>query len=98
MHRVSNYLGKPLMTTATLRNWGGSVALPIPPALLGLMGFTSGQKVQFSVQNDGLLVKPVKVAKQQFTLAQLMAEHEALALGVDRDWIEAPDLVSERIL
>lgn len=86
------------MTTATLRNWGGSVALPIPPSLLGLMGFSSGQKVEFTVQADGLLLKPVKPQKPQYTLAQLMREHKALNLEVDADWIDAPMLASEQVL
>jgi antitoxin component of MazEF toxin-antitoxin module len=86
------------MTTATLRNWGGSVALPIPPSLLGLMGFSSGQKMQFTVQKDGLLVKPVKADKPQYTLAQLMREHEAMNFHINTDWLDAPELVSEQVL
>jgi antitoxin component of MazEF toxin-antitoxin module len=82
------------MNTATLRNWGGSVALPIPKALLGLMGLEAGHDVTFNLQGGTLLIKPVKA---RYTLAQLAREHKKLQLPVDAEWLNAPELASEQV-
>lgn len=81
------------MNTATLRNWGGSVALPIPRALLGLLGLDAGHDVRFKVYQGGLVVQPVKPT---YTLSQLMREHKSLNLPTDTEWLDAPDLASEQ--
>ena len=81
------------MKTATLRNWGGSVALPIPKALLGLLGLEAGHDVRFKLYQGALLVQPVK---PRYTLAQLTREHQKLKLPVDSEWLNSPDLASEQ--
>jgi antitoxin ChpS len=83
------------MNTATLRNWGGSVALPIPRALLGLLGLEAGHDVCFRVHQGELIIKPVKPS---YSLAQLMREHKSLNLPVDTEWLDSPDLASEQVL
>lgn len=81
------------MITATLRNWGGSVALPIPKKLLSLAELDAGQQVTLDLQ-DGKIVVAASVPK--FTLAQLMKEHKALKLPQDSQWIEFEPLPSEQ--
>ena len=81
------------MITATLRNWGGSVALPIPKKLLSLASLAAGKEVTLDVQ-DGRIV--VEAAKPQFTLSQLMKEHKALKFPRDEEWLGFEELPSEK--
>lgn len=82
------------MNTATLRNWGGSVALPIPRSLLSLLGLDAGQEVDMDVQDGKIIIQP---AKPKYSLDQLMKEHKALKLPKDKAWLEFEDLPSERM-
>ncbi len=82
------------MITATLRRWGGSVALPIPKKLLSLACLQVGHDVVMDVQNGKLVIE---AAKPQWTLAQLMKEHKALKLPRDDAWLDLQDLPSERL-
>ena len=81
------------MVTATLRTWGGSVALPIPKKLLSLASLAAGHEVTLDVQ-DGRIV--VEAAKPHFTLSQLMKEHKALKLPRDEQWLGFEELPSEK--
>ena len=82
------------MMTATLRNWGGSVALPIPKTLLSLAHLEAGNEVTLDVR-DGLIV--IAPSRAKFTLQQLMQEHKALKLPRDEEWLGFDDLPSERV-
>jgi antitoxin component of MazEF toxin-antitoxin module len=82
------------MLTATLRNWGGSVALPIPKALLSLVSLSAGNQVSLDVQNGKLVIAPSAV---KYTAAQLMKEHKALKIPRDDAWLDFEDLPSERV-
>lgn len=82
------------MITATLRNWGGSVALPIPKKLLSLASLEVGHEVSMNVEGGRLVIE---AAKRKFTLAQLMKEHKALKLPRDDAWLDFADLPSERV-
>lgn len=79
------------MLTATLRNWGGSVALPIPRKLLAALGLQVGAKVSLDVSNGQLVIAPAHA----YTFERLLAEHKALELDVDREWLDFPALPSE---
>jgi antitoxin ChpS len=81
------------MTTATLRNWGGSVALPIPKKILNLISLQSGSAVNIQVERGRLIIEP---QKPNFTLAQLMAEHKALNIPRDDSWLDFEALPSEQ--
>jgi antitoxin component of MazEF toxin-antitoxin module len=82
------------MNTATLRNWGGSVALPIPRNLLSLLSLDAGAEVDMDVQ-DGKII--IQASKPKYTLEQLRKEHKALKLPKDAAWLDFEDLPSERI-
>ncbi len=82
------------MVTATLRNWGGSVALPIPKTLLSLADLEVGNEVTLDLR-DGQIV--IAASRPKFTLKQLMQEHKALALPRDAAWLDFDDLPSERV-
>ncbi len=81
------------MATATLRNWGGSIALPIPKDLLSLVSLGAGSEVNVDVQAGRLVIE---AARPRHTLAQLMKEHKALKLPHDPAWIDFEPLVSEK--
>lgn len=82
------------MNTATLRNWGGSVALPIPRNLLAMLSLEAGKEVDMDVQ-DGKII--IQAAKPKFTLELLRKEHKALKLPQDKGWLDFEDLPSERV-
>jgi antitoxin component of MazEF toxin-antitoxin module len=80
------------MLTATLRKWGGSVALPIPPAILSSLGLHSGAEVSLSISDGRLVMKPAR----KYSFKKLVAEHKALGIEPDREWLEFPALPSEQ--
>ena len=78
--------------TATLRKWGGSIALPIPPAILNALGLQSGAEVTLRVANGRLLIEPAR----KYSFKSLLAEHTTLELQPDNDWRDFPELASEQ--
>jgi antitoxin component of MazEF toxin-antitoxin module len=82
------------MNTATLRNWGGSVALPIPRNLLAMLSLDAGAEVDVDVQDGKIIIAP---SKPKYSFEQLMKEHKALKLPKDTAWLDFEDLPSERI-
>ena len=82
------------MNSATLRNWGGSVALPIPRNLLAMLSLEAGKVVDIDVQ-DGRII--IQAAKPKYSFEQLRAEHKALKLPKDAAWLDFEDLPAERI-
>ena len=82
------------MNTATLRNWGGSVALPIPRKLLAMLHLEAGKDVDIDVQ-DGKII--IQAARPKYSLDQLRAEHKAVKLPKVPPWLDFEDLPSERI-
>lgn len=82
------------MTTATLRNWGGSVALPIPKKILQMVALDAGSAVNIQVEQGRLIIEP---KKPNYTLAQLMAEHKKLKLKADKEWLDFEPLPSEQV-
>lgn len=81
------------MNTATLRNWGGSVALPIPRNLLAMLSLQAGEAVDMDVQDGKIIIQP---AKPKYSFDQLTKEHKALKLPKDTAWLDFEDLPSER--
>ncbi|MFM9968296.1 MAG: AbrB/MazE/SpoVT family DNA-binding domain-containing protein [Burkholderiales bacterium] len=79
------------MLTATLRNWGGSIALPLPKKLLASLGLQAGAEVSLDVSDGRLVIAPAPA----FTFEQLLAEQKALKLDIDREWLDFPALPSE---
>ena len=80
------------MLKATLRKWGGSIALPIPPAILSSLGLQSGAEVSLSISRGRLVMAPAR----KYTFEELLAQHSALGLEPDREWLEFPALPSEQ--
>ena len=80
------------MLTATLRKWCGSVALPIPPPILSSLGLHSGATVSLSISDGRLVIEPAR----KYSFEELLAQHKALGLHPDREWLEFPALPSEQ--
>ena len=80
--------------SAMLRNWAGSVALPIPRNLVVMLNLEAGKVVDIDVQ-DGKII--IQAARSKYSLEQLRAEHKALKLPNVPAGLDFEDLSSERI-
>ena len=58
----------------TIQQWGNSLAVRIPAAVARSAHFAVGQPVELSVEDVGVIVKPVGVPK--LTLAQKLAIYD----------------------
>ena len=75
------------MLTSTLRNWGGSVALPIPKKVLAMAKLDAGSEVEITVESGTIVISPAR--KQAFSFSELLAEHRKLKLPLDDAWLNA---------
>jgi Growth regulator len=78
------------MPRATLRNWGGAVAVSLPKKLLSALGLQAGSEVEIAVEADKIVLLPVH---PKHTLDELIREQEALEREfgqalVDREWLD----------
>jgi antitoxin MazE len=78
------------MTTATLRKWGGAVAVSLPKKVLALLGLDAGALVEVTARDGKIILSPARPA---YTLKQLLKEQQQLErkLGqslVDRAWLD----------
>jgi AbrB family looped-hinge helix DNA binding protein len=74
---------------ATLRNWGGAVAVSLPKKVLVVLGLRAGSEVEVKVEDGKIVLSP---ARPRLSLAQLEKEQRALErkLGrklADVDWV-----------
>ena len=81
------------MLTSTLRNWGGSVALPIPKKVLALAKLTAGREVEISVESGNIVISPLR----RYAFAELLAEHRKLKLPRDEAWLDSAPAGGERL-
>jgi antitoxin ChpS len=74
------------MYTSNLRKVGGSVMLAVPPALLEMLGLSSGSVVSLAVESGRLVIEPE--VKKKYTLQELLAQCDASAplSGEDAAW------------
>lgn len=78
------------MTTATLRNLGGSVVMTLPKKILDLVNLRTGSQVSIEVQNGKLIIEPK--AKPRYKLAELMAQCDLSQplTAEEQEWLDAP--------
>jgi len=69
-----------------MRQVGGSVMLAVPPALLDVIGVQAGSTVDLDVDGERLIVAPRR--RPRYTLTELIAQCDPVALDDDRDWID----------
>ena len=77
------------MSIATLRTWGGAVAVSLPKKVLAMLELKAGSEVEVKVQDGKIVLSP---ARARFSLAQLEKEQRALerklgARVVDLEWL-----------
>jgi antitoxin MazE len=69
----------PRNVNLTVQQWGNSLAVRIPAAVARSARFTVGLPVEISVQETGLLVRPV--GEPRLTLEQKLARFDPVAHG-----------------
>jgi antitoxin component of MazEF toxin-antitoxin module len=87
------------VTTATLRKWGGAVAVSLPKKLIATLGLEAGSAVEVKIERDSIVLAP---ARRRHTLVQLEKEQRLLerAAGrepADREWLDGPARGRERL-
>lgn len=78
------HLVETTMLTSRLRNWGGSVALPIPKKILSLVKLAAGREVEIAVEAGNIVISPLR----RHSFAELLAEHRKLKLPRDDAWVD----------
>jgi antitoxin ChpS len=76
-----------IMATARLRRVGGSIMLPVPPAILDLASLQAGSMVEMSINSGVLEIKP---ARPRYTMDELLATSDYSGDVADREWLDAP--------
>jgi antitoxin component of MazEF toxin-antitoxin module len=79
------------MSTATLRKWGGAIAISLPKKLLSTLSLDVGAEVDIAAENGKIILSPTR---QPVTLTQLLKEQKKLDQQsgtslVDRRWLES---------
>lgn len=80
------------MTTSTLRNWGGAIAVSLPKKVLAALGLQAGSPVAVRIRDGSIVLSP---AAARFKLAQLEKEQRELERSrrrrlKDKRWLNAP--------
>ena len=83
------------MHTTVLRKVGGSVMLPVPPAILDLLHLSPGATVGVAVDDGRLVVDPMQ--RKRYLLDELLAKCDASAdvSAEDREWLESKPVGGE---
>ena len=71
------------MSTATLRKWGGAIAVSLPKKLLSMLSLEVGAEVDIAAENGKIILSPTR---QSFTLTQLMKEQKQLERRLGHQW------------
>jgi antitoxin component of MazEF toxin-antitoxin module len=79
------------MPTATLRKWGGAIAVSLPKKILSMLSLEAGAEVDIAAENGKIILSP---PRSSFTLTQLVKEQKQLErrLGQplpDRLWLDS---------
>lgn len=86
------------MTTATLRKWGGAVAVSLPKKIIATLGLQAGSAVEVKVAAGSIVLSPAK----RYTLAQLEREQKALERATGGrlaavEWLDDPARGKEQL-
>jgi len=78
------------MHTTHLLDIGGSVMLPVPPAILKRLQLHANATVGLVIDDDYLRIKPV--AQPRYTMAELLADSDYTQPQPpqEREWVDAP--------
>jgi antitoxin component of MazEF toxin-antitoxin module len=78
------------MAIATLRRWGGAVAVSLPKKILSMLDLKAGAKVDVKINAGSIVLSP---KHHSYTLNQLIQEQKVLERHkggplVEREWAE----------
>ena len=87
------------MNTATLRRWGGAVAVSLPKKVLAMLGLRAGAQHEVKVAEGNIVLSP---ARRRYTLERLEKEQRALERMtggrlVDKGWLDDSARGRERL-
>lgn len=77
-------------TIATLRKWGGAIAVSLPKKVLAMLGLRAGAQLEVRVAEGNIVLTP---ARRRCTLERLEKEQRALerTMGghpMDKEWLD----------
>jgi antitoxin ChpS len=79
-----------LMSSVTLRKWGGAVAVSLPKKVLALLELDAGSQVEVKAEQGKIVLSP---ARPKFSLAQLLREQARYerkrARPSERAWVDS---------
>ena len=60
--------------TATISKWGNSQGLRFPKGILKELNLSIGDKVKFFIQNDKIVLEPVKESRKKYNINELVKQ------------------------
>jgi len=60
--------------TATISKWGNSQGLRFPKRVLEELDLSIGDKVRFLIQNDKIILEPVKKPRKKYKIDELVKQ------------------------
>ncbi len=60
--------------TATISKWGNSQGLRFPKDILKELNLSVGDKIKFFIQNDKIILEPVKKSKKKYNINELVKQ------------------------
>jgi antitoxin ChpS len=90
---------KVMTMNSVIRRQGGAVVITIPPAFLKLLDLDIGSRVELSVEEGGLLARPVTHSvRKGYSAAELLKGSEHVAeLNTETSWAREGDAVGREI-
>ena len=82
------------MPMTRLRRVGGSIMLPVPPALLDQTRLQAGSEVEITLVGD---VIEIKAARPRYTLQALLDGSDYSQDVRDDDWLDSPAVGREEL-
>jgi antitoxin ChpS len=85
------------MHTTNLRKVGGSVMLPVPPALLDILHFEPGVKVGIGIEAGRLVVQPQQPRRYSLNEWLAQCDPKAPRSKEDQEWLDSEPMGGEII-
>jgi antitoxin MazE len=60
--------------TATISKWGNSQGLRFPKKVLEELNLSIGDKVKFFIQNDKIILEPIKKTRKKYDINELVKQ------------------------
>jgi len=60
--------------TATISKWGNSQGLRFPKKVLEELNLSIGDKIKFLIQNDKIILEPIKKPRKKYNINELVKE------------------------